>query len=134
MRSAAFRRELGLVPALRLLLTRHVCVLHTQLAQAAACNNFHTLDKRFASCLLTTHDRSSGHSFHLTQKLFGQLLGVRRVGVTNAAGILQKRRLIRYSRVHITIFDRPGLKKATCGCDQTAKDATNAFSDQISAP
>lgn len=123
IRSAAFCRELKLVPALRLQLTRYVCVLQAQLAQAAACNNFHALDRRLAVWLLSTQDRASGRSFHLTQKLLGQLLGVRRVGVTNAAGVFQKRQLIRYSRGHITILDRCGLEKAACGCYQAAKDA-----------
>jgi CRP-like cAMP-binding protein len=123
LRAASFDRILALVPALRLQLTRYVCVLQAQLAQSLACNNFHALDRRLADCLLSTQDRAGGSSFHLTQKLLGQLLGVRRVGITNAAGVFQKQRLIHYSRGHITILDRPGLEKAACGCYQIGKDS-----------
>lgn len=123
IRAANFDRILEFVPALRLQLTRYVSVLQAQLAQALACNNFHALDSRLAKWLLSTQDRAGGDSFHLTQKLLGQLLGVRRVGITNAAGVFQKRRLIRYSRGHITILDRPGLEKAACGCYQIGKDS-----------
>ena len=123
IRARNFERILPLVPALRQQLTRYICVLQAQLAQTLACNNFHALDKRLADWLLSTRDRAGGDSFHLTQKLLGQLLGVRRVGITNAAGLFQKRRLIRYSRGHITILDQPGLEKAACGCYQIGKDS-----------
>jgi CRP-like cAMP-binding protein len=123
IRAANFDRMLALVPALRLQLARYACVLQAQLAQTLACNHFHALDRRLADWLLSTQDRTGGNSFHLTQKLLGQLLGVRRVGITNAAGVFQKRRLIRYSRGHITILDRPGLEKAACGCYQIGKNS-----------
>ena len=123
IRAANFDRTLAAVPALRLQLTRYACVLQAQLAQTLACNNFHALDRRLADWLLATQDRAGGNSFHLTQKLLGQLLGVRRVGITNAAGVFQKRRLIRYSRGHITVLDRPGLERAACGCYEIGKDS-----------
>jgi hypothetical protein len=121
--AASFDRTLALVPALRLQLTRYACVLQAQLAQTLVCNHFHALDRRLADWLLATQDRAGANSFYFTQKLLGQLLGVRRVGITNAAGVFQKRRLIRYSRGHITILDRPGLEKAACGCYRIGKGA-----------
>jgi CRP-like cAMP-binding protein len=70
-----------------------------------------------------THDRSGPGSFHLTHKFLAQMLGVRRVGITNAAGLLQKQKLLEYSRGEITILDRAGLEKASCSCYQVSKDA-----------
>lgn len=122
MRPATLYRELKLVPALYPLLFRYVWVLQAQLAQSLSCTSCHALDRRLAGRLLAAQDRMGENSFHLTQKLLGQLLGVRRVGISNAAGLFQERQLIRYSRGMITILDRPGLRKATCGCYQIARD------------
>ena len=123
MSAVSFRRELDQLPAFRQQLNRYVHVLQAQLALTAACISFHSLDLRLANLLLMSHDRVVGlGSFHLTHQVLAQMLGVRRVGVTNAAGILQKRRLLSYRRGEITILDRAGLEKASCGCYQASKD------------
>jgi len=118
----ALRRELGHSVALRGALNRYVYVLLAQLAQAAACNSFHALDVRLVRWLLMTHDRAHSNELHLTHEFLAQMLGVRRVGVTNAAGVLQKRKLVSYNRGNIKVLDRARLEDASCGCYQAAKD------------
>ena len=123
MNATSFHRELKRMPAVRQQFNRYAHVLHEQLAQSVACISHHTLDLRLARLLLMTHDRVVGFgSFHVTHRALAQTLGVRRVGVTNAAGLLQKRKILSYSRGDITILDRAGLEKASCGCYQASKD------------
>jgi CRP-like cAMP-binding protein len=90
--------------------------LFTQLSQSATCNRIHSLEERCCRWLLMTHDRVEGDEFEITHEFLALMLGVRRSGVTIAAGILQKAGLIRYSRGRMTIIDREGLEKAACEC------------------
>lgn len=103
-------------PAIRNLLNRYTLAFLAQVSQTAACNRAHTIDERCARWLLMTHDRVNGDAFSLTHEFLAFMLGVRRAGVTIAAGILQKAGLISYKRGHIRIIDRQGLEAAACDC------------------
>ena len=120
--AVSFLRVLERLPALRQQLNRYAYVSHIQLALTAACISFHSLDLRLARLLLMNHDRAEFDNFYLTHNFMAQILGVRRVGVTNAAGLLQKQRLLSYSRGDITILNRAGLEKASCECYQASRD------------
>lgn len=113
---AAFRRQMGLSMALRGTVARYTNVLMTQFAQSAGCNRFHVVEERLARWLLTTSDRARSPSFRVTQEFLAHMLGVRRAGVTQAAGRLQARGLIRYQRGNMAIRDREALEHASCSC------------------
>ena len=112
----AFCDELVRSAALRRGLNRYVCVLMAQLAASAACLRFHMIGPRLARRLLMSQDRARCDSFRVTHELLACMLGVRRVGITNAAGALQRSGLIEYRRGNLTVLDRSGLKAAACGC------------------
>jgi CRP-like cAMP-binding protein len=98
------------------LMHRYTQALFEQVSQTAACNRLHALEQRCARWLLMTHDRVDGDELTLTQEFLSYMLGVRRAGVTEACGTLQRSGLIRYRHGHITIVDRAGLEAATCEC------------------
>ncbi len=121
IRASAFSRELERSMALRRELGRYLYV-QRQLARTAICTHFHALDARLARWLLTTSDRVHCNQFYITQGSISSMLGVRRAGVNRAAGLLQDRALIRYSRGHLSILDRRGLQAAACECYAVAKE------------
>jgi CRP-like cAMP-binding protein len=103
-------------PALRHLLLRYALAHHGQVSRTAACNGRHHTEQRLARWLLMAHDRAKGDEFPMTHEFLSMMLGVRRSGVTVAAGVLQKAQFIRYERGSITVTDRPGLESAACEC------------------
>jgi CRP-like cAMP-binding protein len=99
-----------------------------QLSQVAGCNRFHEVESRLAYWLLLTHDRAHADNFHLTHQFLADMIGVQRSAVTIAAGALQKRRLIGYSRGEISVLSRIGLEAASCECyDAVSKDYAQFF-------
>ena len=103
------------------LLLRYTQALLTQMAQTAVCNRHHTLDQQFCRWLLLSMDRLPGNELVMTQELIANMLGVRREGVTEAAGNVQKAGLITYRRGHITVLDRAGLEARACECYAVVK-------------
>ena len=118
----AFMTEFARSPALQRSLGRYVYVLMTQLATSAACLRFHLIGPRLARWLLMSQDRAHADSFHVTQEFLAYMLGVRRVGITAAAGDLQREGLIEYSRGELTVLDREGLEAAACSCYATDRN------------
>jgi CRP-like cAMP-binding protein len=106
---------------LLLLLLRYTQALLTQMSQTAVCNRHHSIDQQLCRWLLLSVDRLDGPVLQMTQELIANMLGVRREGVTEAAGKLQKQGLIEYSRGHITVLDRPGLEARCCECYAVVK-------------
>jgi CRP-like cAMP-binding protein len=102
-------------PVLRLLL-RYTQALITQMAQTAVCNRHHQIEQQLCRWLLLSLDRLPGNSLIMTQDLIANMLGVRREGVTEAAGKLQRLGLISYQRGRINVLDRPGLERNACEC------------------
>ena len=114
-----FREALAASPALRQGMDSYIYVLMRQLAIAAPCLRFHPIGPRLARWLLMSQDRAHGDHFRVTHEFLAYMLGVRRAGVTVAAGALQADGLIDYARGHITVLDRPGLEAAACSCYAT---------------
>jgi CRP-like cAMP-binding protein len=107
-------------PTMNLLL-RYTQALITQMAQTAVCNRHHSIDQQLCRWLLLSLDRLSSNRLSMTQELIANMLGVRREGVTGAAGNLQAAGLIRYRRGNITVLDRPALEERCCECYQVVK-------------
>ena len=119
--SRVIKVEFNRAPVLHLLL-RYTQALITQMSQTAVCNRHHSLDQQLCRWLLLSLDRLSGDELVMTQELIANMLGVRREGVTESALKLQKAGLIRYTRGHITITDRPGLENRCCECYSVVKN------------
>jgi len=107
-------------PVMHLLL-RYTQALITQMAQTSVCNRHHSLEQQLCRRLLFSLDRLPSQELLMTQELIANMLGVRREGVTEAAGKLQRAGLIKYSRGRITVLDRPGLEREVCECYAVVK-------------
>ncbi len=116
---AAFVAELARSGSLQRVLNRYLYVLMTQLTTSAACVRYHQVGPRLARWLLMSQDRAHADHFQMTQEFLATMLGVRRVGVTLAAGKMQRQGLIHYRRGVLTVLDREGLSAAACSCYDT---------------
>ncbi len=116
-----FNRHGGLL----LLMLRYTQALITQMAQTAVCNRHHSVDQQLCRWLLLSLDRLPSNKLVMTQELIANMLGVRREGVTEAAGKLQKHGAIEYSRGHITVLNRPAIEKLSCECYAVVKKETD---------
>jgi len=125
MNTADFQNEFQKSKPLQREVYRYIYELMIQMTQTAACNRFHLVEARLARWLLMTRDRLRSNEFHLTQELLANMLGVRRVGVTKAAGALRDRKLISYNRGEIIILDGYGLEVAACQCYQVVRGMHN---------
>ena len=121
--SADFTDELQRSAALQNGLDRYLYVRIAQLASAATCLRYHLIGPRLARWLLMSQDRAHTDHFHVTHELLAYMLGVRRVGVTVAAGVLQRAGLIAYRRGEVKVLDRAGLEAAACSCYATDRQA-----------
>lgn len=121
LRASVIKTEFGKAgPVMRLLL-RYTQALITQMTQTAVCNRHHTIEQQLCRWLLLTLDRMSSKSIFMTQDLIANMLGVRREGVTDAAGRLQRAGLIHYVRGRIDVLDRPALERRVCECYAVVK-------------
>lgn len=125
LKASALKREFALGGNLQHLALRFTQALITQMAQTAVCNRHHALDQQLCRWLLLSIDRLPGNDLVMTQELIANMLGVRREGVTEAAGKLQADGLIQYSRGHIKVLDRAGLEQRVCECYAVVKKEYN---------
>ncbi len=122
IKSNHLKNEFNRAGPVQRLLLRYTQALITQMAQTAVCNRHHTVEQQLCRWLLLSLDRLSSDELSMTQELIANMLGVRREGVTEAAGKLQKSGLITYTRGRIKVIDRPGLENRSCECYQVVKD------------
>lgn len=123
--ASRMKEEFGRHGQLMFLLLRYTQSLLTQMAQTAVCNRHHTIDQQLCRWLLLSLDRLPDNNITMTQELIANMLGVRREGVTDAAGKLQKLGVIEYCRGHITVLDRPKLEQLCCECYAVVKKETD---------
>jgi len=130
VKASVFKKEFDRSVALQQLLLRYTQALMTQMAQTAVCNRYHTVNQQFCRLLLLSLDRLPANELAMTQERIAGMLGVRRVGVTEAAGKLQADRLIDYRRGRITVLDRRGLEERVCECYGIVKKEYDRLLDQ----
>ena len=121
LRAVVLQREFKQGGQLQYLALRYTQALITQMSQTAVCNRHHSVEQQLCRWLLLSLDRLPSNELTMTQELIANMLGVRREGVTEAAGRLQEAGLIHYSRVHITVLNRPKLEKRVCECYAVVK-------------
>ena len=125
LKGQELKQEFTRATSLQNLLLRYTQALPTQMAQTAVCNRHHSVDQQLCRWLLLSLDRLDGNELTMTQELIANMLGVRREGVTQAAGKLQKLKVIRYVRGKITVLDRPMLEGLCCECYAVVKRETD---------
>jgi CRP-like cAMP-binding protein len=128
------KQEFNRSGELQHLLLRYTQALLTQMAQTAVCNRHHSLDQQLCRWLLLSLDRLPSNELVMTQELIANMLGVRREGVTEAAGKLQKAGLIKYQRGHITVLDRVGLETRACECYAVVKKEFDRLLPEVIIP
>jgi CRP-like cAMP-binding protein len=133
MDSADFRVEFDRNPPLQQALYRYTYALMSQISQTAACNRFHEAGPRLARWLLMTRDRVGSDQFALTHEFLAHMLGLRREGVSEAAGALKRRKLITYNRGMIDLLDVKKLKTSACSCYQTVKTVYDRAQGELRA-
>jgi CRP-like cAMP-binding protein len=121
----AMLNEFNHAKSVRILLLRYTQSFIAQMAQTAICNRHHSIDQQLCSLLLLSMDRMANNDLTMTQELIANMLGVRREGVTEAAGKLQNQNVITYTRGHITVTDRKKLEKLSCECYDVVKNETD---------
>jgi CRP-like cAMP-binding protein len=121
LKADVMKQEFNRAGSMMHLLLRYTQALITQKAQTAACNRHHSLDQQLCRWLLLSLDRLRGNELVMIQELIANMLGVRREGVTEAAGHLQQAGLIQYQRGHITVLDRAGIERRSCECYAVVK-------------
>jgi CRP-like cAMP-binding protein len=121
LKAKMIKAEFGRFGPTMQLLLRYTQALITQMAQTAVCNRHHSVDQQLCRWLLLSLDRLASDDLVMTQELIANMLGVRREGVTEAAGKLQEAGIVRYRRGRITVLDRPGLEARSCECYQVVK-------------
>ena len=121
LKATVLRLEFARGGPLQHLLLRYTQALIAQMTQTAVCNRHHAVDQQLCRWLLLSLDRLPSNELAMTQELIANMLGVRREGVTEAAGKLQKAGLIHYTRGHITVLDRPRLEARVCECYRVVK-------------
>ena len=119
---------------LQRLLLRYTQALIAQMSQTVVCNRHHSIQQQLSRWLLMSLDRLSSNEVLMTQELIANMLGVRREGVTDAAGALQGKKLIRYVRGRIDVLDRPGLERVACECYRVVKTETDRLLHPRAAP
>lgn len=125
MPAQELKTEFNNSPDVRVLSLRYTQALITQMSQTAVCNRHHSIDQQLCRWLLLSLDRLPDNRLNMTQELIANMLGVRREGVTEAAGKLQKLGVIEYHRGHITVIDRPKLEALCCECYEVVRRETD---------
>jgi CRP-like cAMP-binding protein len=127
IKATTFSAEMERSASMRRVMLRYVHAFFNQVAQSAACNQFHSLQQRCCRWMLMTHDRMEADEFLLTQEFLAMMLGVQRTGVSGAARALREAGLIRYNRGNVTILNRPGLEHRSCECYGVSKREFDRF-------